>query len=490
MKKIVVEYVENDEKIYWISERKISNKHKGRIYPTQTSDVADSKTVAVYYINEHNEKKQIAKLACVDYDLLKQKYEAGEFINLNYTYIDDFSWCGSKKFYEIDENIYRNIQGFSAYCSFWNAENLSDKLVNLIQLNIISEDVCFDYSIFYKTVFSLTNVNILKGSLYFDNTKFMHVDLSLMGIGCNKNLYDNPTISMNYTEFNNSTVELFMLKDNMDIDFMMSRMTGTKVEINNTRSPVGIINIANSKLDKFIASYCKIGGIDAVECEATSLIFNECEFNGLSEIELRTDYEIAFITCLINSILKIQLEGTPDKISFDSTINNGRIYFRNFKNFIEPVINSVKENGDINQLLMLKENFRTLGEYENEDVCYSQSRKMENELNVKNVFKKVRNHLTYLISDYGTKPLRLFIFILTLIFSFSFLYYICPFIMFEHAVNFIDYFYVSGITFFTVGYGDILPLNSISKIVVLIEAFMGFTSMSYFLIVLSRKIIR
>lgn len=119
---------------------------------------------------------------CVDYELLKQKYYAGESINLNYTYIDDFSWYGTNKLYEVDESVFREINGISAYCSFWNAENFEEKLVTLMQLNIIRGDVNFNYSIFYKTVFCLTNVNILKGCLYFDHAKFWLADLSLASI--------------------------------------------------------------------------------------------------------------------------------------------------------------------------------------------------------------------------------------------------------------------------------------------------------------------
>ncbi len=488
--RVVVEYTDNHERVFWIREKKISNKHKGRVYPTQVSDITTPRSVAVYYIDELGERKQIAQLACVDYRLLKQKYEDGDFINLNYTYIDDFSWYGTNRFYEIDESQFRKLKGFSAYCSFWNGENLGDKLVNLMQLNITNEDVCFDYSIFNRMVFCLTNVNIHKGSLYFDNARFLSADVSLMGISCNKNLYDNPTISMNNTEFKNSSVELFQLKDHININFLSSEMTNTKVEINNTRGSIGTVCLTKAKLDKFFISHCKIGGIDSRNSDINILSLMGCELNGLSEIELASNYELSFSACLLNSILKLDIHQNSKSIRFDSTINNGRIYFKSFSRIMNSVLNGVKETDDINQLLMLKENFRSLGEYEHEDLCYSKYRKMENELHEKNIFNKCKNYLTLLISDYGTKPFRLFMFILGLIFGFSLLYYVCPIIMFQHATTFIDYVYVSGITFFTVGYGDILPLNSISKIVVLFEAFLGVTTMSYFLVVLSRKIIR
>jgi len=76
MGKIVVELIDNNETIFWIHEQKISNKHEGRIYPTKVSDITTLKSVAIYSVNNDLSKKQIAQLACVDYELLKKKYSA------------------------------------------------------------------------------------------------------------------------------------------------------------------------------------------------------------------------------------------------------------------------------------------------------------------------------------------------------------------------------------------------------------------------------
>ena len=64
-----------------------------------------------------------------------------------------------------------------------------------------------------------------------------------------------------------------------------------------------------------------------------------------------------------------------------------------------------------------------------------------------------------------------------------------PFLSFHGASTWRAY-YASRITFFAVGYGDLFPLNTITKMVSLAEAFLGVTSTSYFLVLLSRKVIR
>ena len=94
------------------------------------------------------------------------------------------------------------------------------------------------------------------------------------------------------------------------------------------------------------------------------------------------------------------------------------------------------------------------------------------------------------ISGYGTKPFRMLLVILAVIVLFGTLYYCAPFLSFHGASTWLEHIYASGITFFAVGYGDLFPLNTITKMVSLTEAFLGVTSTSYCLVLLSRKVIR
>ncbi|MDF2884531.1 MAG: Ion channel [Clostridiaceae bacterium] len=490
MDKIIVDYIDNNENIYWINDEKISNIHEGKIYPTQISNVTTSKSVAIYRINESSEKIKIAQLACVNYELIKQKYCDGEYINLNYTYINDFAWLGTNKFYERNENYLRDIKGISACCSFWNAESQKDKLVSFMLLNIVDSGICFEYSIFNKIELDLSNINIINGTLSVNNAKFWSSSFSILGINFDENSFNESKISANYTEFIDSTVFFSMLKNNPSINFLLSKMINTKVNINNVDYGIREIFLTKSKLDEFIINFSRIGEIHARECEVKMLSFKNCKLDGLCDIELKTKSKLIFKECIVNSIIKLDIKKDPLKISFENTINNGRVYFKKFQQLLDEILKNVEDTCDINQLLMLKENFRSLGDYRNEDLCYAKYRKMENKLQNHNIFFKIYNYSIWLISDYGTNPFRVFISILALIFIFAIMYCFFPFICFNNAVSFIDYLYVSGITFFTVGYGDILPLNSITKIFVLFEAFLGVATMSYFLVVLSRKIIR
>lgn len=485
--KIIVEEIENPDNIYWINNPRISNIHIGRIYPTEVSDLITTKSVAIYSVDALNKKEQIAQLGCVNYKRLKQNLKRGVSINLNYTYINDFTWYGTNKLYELDESKFRDIDSFSACCSFWDAEKKEDKLVTLMQLNVLNKDILFNYATFWNINFSLTNINIYNGSIYFDNSKFHNSQLSFFGITCSRGMYNDANISLNYTEFINSSLDMMLLKNKMNLEFLLSKMVETKVDINNTSNNIGEIQLTKSNLDDFNLSFCKIDSIDARECKINSLKLDGCELNGFCDFEIKSINALVFKKCLFNSVLKLDIS-LPNVLSFEGTINNGKIYFINIENLTNIIKNKVAN--ELNTLQMLKENFRTIGDYENEDICYSNYRKQYNKILENNKFRKLFNNFIAIISDYGTKPYRTFLFILLLIISFAFVFYLCPYVSFNNAYSLIDYIYVSGITFFTVGYGDVLPLNVFTKIAVLIEAFFGVSTMSYFLVVLSRKVIR
>lgn len=138
---------------------------------------------------------------------------------------------------------------------------------------------------------------------------------------------------------------------------------------------------------------------------------------------------------------------------------------------------------------MLKENFRQTGEYENEDICHLYFQRLKTKCE-RNVLKRSGRYIIDGISGYGTKPFRMLLVILVTIVLFGTLYYYAPFLSYHGVSTWLEHIYASGITFFAVGYGDLFPQNIVTKMVSLVEAFLGVTSTSYFLVLLSRKVIR
>lgn len=120
-----------------------------------------------------------------------------------------------------------------------------------------------------------------------------------------------------------------------------------------------------------------------------------------------------------------------------------------------------------------------------------------------------------IVGEYGTAPKKVFKTMLIVVAIFACMYYLAPFITFStgskiqiiregmntigsvsmngnpvNITSIIDSFYYSGITFLTVGYGDIYPISFFAKILSVGEGFLGIFLMAYFTVSFVRKLLR
>ena len=217
----------------------------------------------------------------------------------------------------------------------------------------------------------------------------------------------------------------------------------------------------------------------------------------------------------------MQINGITDCLSLIDTINLGRInldwdkwniynsivslfFPRNKKNhsstynYIDIVVieKDVKEKYNIiaKDFLLLKENYRNAGQYEWEDAAYRAYMKY----NVKsmkwpkkNFIKKPFTWLFGLISGYGTVVWRMLLTCPVIVFLCG-LVYISAFKEIFHA-PFWTSMYFSAITFLTIGYGDVSPIelnfSAFQTLLTSIEGFFGLFLMSLVTVVV-RKVLR
>lgn len=90
--------------------------------------------------------------------------------------------------------------------------------------------------------------------------------------------------------------------------------------------------------------------------------------------------------------------------------------------------------------------------------------------------------------DYGRSFSLFFFWTFSIIFGFS-LIYLCSCSGISSINSYIDSLYFSVITFSTLGYGDILPTNSLGKIVVMLEVFFGYIMLGLLVGIISRRVI-
>lgn len=484
---ISVERIDNPDQEFWIWNKKITNKQAGRIYPSTTTNVGSGISVAVYQNDDNNKATQIAQLQLPDYQKLIKYYSEGKDINLDYTYLDDFTWLGDKKPYEVENLSPIERENFSARCAIFYNRGKKECL-HIMQLKVATGDMDFSYAAFYDVSIYFSDLIIEKGNLDFSSAHFDNADIALGPVVCGGNEYFPSEISFRYITADTSKFETLIMTQKLSVDFLAAKMKGSTISLDSLPSSFNELDFTKVEVDKVVITNAELDKVDMREADITYLEFKRCKFMDYSEIAGKIQ-EFHIDDCINFSVCKLSLSQT-EKITFTRTINNGKICISNFRNLKKAIKRSfADENYDAEQLLMLKENFRQIGEYENEDSCHLHYQKIRT-AHETNVIKKIGRHLLDGISGYGTKPIRMLSVILIMIVLYGTLYYFVPGLAFHGVSTWLEHIYASGITFFAVGYGDLFPLNIVTKMISLSEAFLGMTAMSYFLVLLSRKVIR
>ncbi len=253
-----------------------------------------------------------------------------------------------------------------------------------------------------------------------------------------------------------------------------------------------------------------INGIDFLKCNAKSIVFKECLFQNDERFEFKTVEKLVFDNCIIKSTFNLRNYSDYNKIekyceikalSFKNTQNLGRINIDWDKNKVKEAINNNDDTDEEKkeQFAMLKENYHNIGDYESEDkafVAYMRSRRkaMWNEKNISRLITVPLDHIIEIIGKYATKPSRIVITMAFVWGIFSILFSIFTLnsgiVSNGNPVYFFNGFYFSAITFFTIGFGDIVPNCLVAKILAPIEGALGLFLMSYFTVAVVRKTLR
>ncbi|MBX4272101.1 potassium channel family protein [Clostridium estertheticum] len=246
----------------------------------------------------------------------------------------------------------------------------------------------------------------------------------------------------------------------------------------------------------------------------THLIFKRCKLNTFLNISVDECKGVSFNNSTINSgIIKIDVKNGCEELSVLELLNVGVIDIDWDKNNVYDAIvnrNSKSYYDLAKQFLILKDSYNKLGYYEYEDKSYIiykryqlKAEYIEGTKNIstkKRIFNFIQYHLKRIFidffSEFGMNPKRIVLLMLVIIGLYSLIYSFLPIAYFAGLATDCNNFskiynsmYFSGITFLTIGYGDIHPLN-IAKAIAVSEGFFGVLSMSYFVVTFSRKIIR
>ncbi|MHC1760537.1 MAG: potassium channel family protein [Negativicutes bacterium] len=249
------------------------------------------------------------------------------------------------------------------------------------------------------------------------------------------------------------------------------------------------------------------------DCISSAIIsFKYVKFLGYVDMRKLPCDTLTLDSCNIEKTFDLR-DAVIAKLSLKDVHNLGPIYVGFLQDNIKNAIlsytdgkNRVTHKDCAAQFQLLKENFRTLGQYDDEDAAYlayrrelAQYERYEKNETI-NGKQKIRGWLKWVcldwVGEYGTNPYRILLSLGVNILIFGCLYALLDFLAWP-ALSYsgkiaqpLYYFYYSAITAFTVGYGDLSPNSNIVAIFACIESFIGVFLMSYFVVAFSRKVIR
>lgn len=262
------------------------------------------------------------------------------------------------------------------------------------------------------------------------------------------------------------------------------------------------------------------------EVNFDNAIIKKIRFNN---IKFPSDVSFKFVECnhinLQNCTIERSLDfGTQvefEELSFLGLRNFGTLLLDWNKNNLKNAIYTYGKNNSLsyyalgNAFNLLKVNFNSIGQYNDEDEAYVEYRRcMRRSLtrslhsNKENVTlpQKIKRLITYIIrrfkvfcnwlfldviSCYCTRWLRVLISAFITIIFFGLLYYVTATVEFSDNYNGIaGCFYHSIITFFTIGYGDSNPSQIMGLLLTGLEGFIGIFLMSLFTVSFVRKALR
>ncbi|MDA3892390.1 MAG: potassium channel family protein [Salinivirgaceae bacterium] len=400
----------------------------------------------------------------------------------------------------------------------------------------------FQYTDFGEGSISFVNTDFGDGEVSFLNTHFNEGDVSFKVAR-----FGNGKIDFHFSKFSGGDISFERTNFGTgEVDFKTVEFGKGKVNFNRAIFGAGDITFEASAADGRITFKKTAFGngnlsFDLAEYENTELnlekaTFGECDisfFKGkyasvkLKGCHINHYVDIRVQKCpvvdLSDTIIRDIIDFKPFECEVDIDILDisamrllGLIYIDWHRNNVHKLITAQKHTTyaeKAEQFRVLKESFREIGQYNDEDHSYVWFKRFE----AKSEFAEIKQNYIWkrlyelpvhrfkkLVFDYAglyaTDPFRVMLSMVVAYVMFSLIYVVVMVtdtggvvsgLGEEHALLGVvgRGFYHSGITFLTIGYGDFYPMGAV-RWLSNVEGFVGVFLMSYFTVAFVRKILR
>jgi uncharacterized protein YjbI with pentapeptide repeats len=506
-------------------------------------------TVVVKTIDDKG-KTTKKKYGFVEREEIYSLVETGQLINLNHCYIAGFSLKEYKQKRNIDKDPYVLVKLEGARKAFFDTRESLER-VN-VKKSVYPEKNMTDYDNeryiavdFSGARFSDGDVNFSgakfgDGDVHFSRAKFSDgaVDFSVSKFGdgtidfsgaefgagpvdFSRAEFGDGYMDFSGAEFGEGTVDFSGAKfGEGDVDFSWADFGGGDVDFSWAEFGKGEVRLYSAKFGEGEVRFYKVkfgegtvdfSFIDRVyrnenSISQTVIAINYCYFRDHINMKKARCKILMINNCTIEKTLN--LEGLEvEKLSLKNTKNLGQIFLKWTEDKVAERLEADSYQKMSDQVVMLKENFHTIGRYDDEDKAYVMYKRYQ-WLVTRDELRKGKSYLIPFhflkkiaydwISEYGTNYIRVAGSMLAIWASFTLLYCIFPGILYKsvseysvsHIPNIGECISYSIATFLTIGFGNITPLTSLAVILSGLEGFSGVFLTAYFTVAFARKVLR
>ncbi|MEQ8323555.1 MAG: potassium channel family protein [Vicingaceae bacterium] len=533
-----------------------------------------AKTAKVSLLDYNNKPLDIRHYGVLEKEQLYDLIFSRNKINLDDCYVKDFSLSEYRRSKGLINDQHVELLDLSARRSFFDADHEIDfsyavikgegvsfresffcsGLLSFVQSNFDSgikdfqktffncKDVDFQYADFSKgdisfkdTIFQSENVSFINCNFSEGHVNFMNCDFSTANIAFQfakfgdgdisfvKNVMLGKRIDFSKVEFGKGRVDFRMTEfGDGDLSFDECEMKVGKLRFRKAKFGNGRISFELAMLSDsdviFERTEFGNGELTFFKANCKSVTFHSSHLNNYVDLRFEHCGKVDLTSTIIRDIVDLTNEKESvkiDEINFSGMRNLGKLFLDWYENDVKSLIYSQKDTSirqKSEQFRMLKEEFRNLGQYTDEDMAYLEFKRLELKDRRNRALKSSKfNGIwiypmywgEYLIFDqighYATNPLRVLFSMVVSFWAITGLYVALILTTSSDIVSSVgdpDHLslitksiYHSAITFLTIGYGDYYPSGYIRWLSSL-EGFIGLFLISYFTVAFARKVLR
>lgn len=429
---------------------------------------------------------------CGDIDFSGSVFDDGDFIFKNAVIKD-----GKKDFQDI---------------RFGNGE------INFSNTEFNSGELLFINTHFGNGHFSFKVARITGGKVDFHYASFGDCDVSF-----ERTEFGNSKVDFRTVDFGSGKINFNRsIFGNGDVTFEGASCRSGKIQFKRVEMGAGHKNFSLMEMPNAEINFEKTNFGDGILTFNSSqfkvLCLRSCNFDHYVDLRLARAEILDISDTIVRDIIDLEpydFDVNIDVLNLTSMRLVGKIYIdwirnRCYEKIMAQEDTTVRQKAE--QFRTLKENFSNIGKYSFEDKAYVAFRRLESKADLKEAVSKNKWSALWSYPEYGfkwlvfdkiglyaTSPGRVLVSVVLIWFFFGFIYYLIHLSglgMTMSSVSnpdkltpFVQSFYHSAITFFTIGYGDVFP-EGLSRLFSGIEGFIGVFMMSYFTVAFVRKVLR